>query len=173
MSGRTALAAFEARVRAQMAELSDLVVDLRVVVDTWEEDPARLSTIRERRQRFRDLQRKYGPELADVLAYADEAARRLSEMADDDQRVAKLEGRDGRGPTTVGRSRASRWPMPAGAPLPSWPPTSRAASRIWPCPTPGSRSHVEGDGPADQVTFWLGANRGEPAPAAGPVGVRR
>jgi DNA repair protein RecN (Recombination protein N) len=144
-----------------MAELSDLVTDLRVVVDTWEEDPARLSAVRERRQRFRDLQRKYGPELANVLSYADEAARRLAEMADDEQRVAKLE----EDMASARRQLADAERAVADA-------RRRAAPELA-ADVEGRLSHlamadarfevqVEGDGPADQVTFWLGANRGEP-----------
>jgi DNA repair protein RecN (Recombination protein N) len=161
LSGRAALAAYEARVRAQMAELSDLVTDLRVVVDTWEEDPARLSAVRERRQRFRDLQRKYGPELANVLSYADEAARRLSEMADDEQRVVKLE---------ADMASARRQLTDAERAVAD---ARRRAAPELAADVEGRLSHlamadarfevaVEGDGPADQVTFWLGANRGEP-----------
>ena len=40
--GRAPLAALDARVRAAMAELSDLATELRSVVETWEDDPERL-----------------------------------------------------------------------------------------------------------------------------------
>ena len=39
---------------------------------------------------------------------------------------------------------------------------SSPACASWPCPRPGSPIDVGGDGPADQVTFLLGANAGEP-----------
>jgi DNA repair protein RecN (Recombination protein N) len=161
LSGRPALAPFEARVRAQMAELTDLVADLRLVVDTWDEDPARLGAVRERRHRFHDLRRKYGPQLSDVLSYAEGARRRLSEMADDEQRVGRLESEMGAARTRLADAEAEV----ADA--------RRRAAPALAADVEGRLSHlamadarfevrVDGEGPADEVTFWLGANRGEP-----------
>ena len=46
LAGPPPLAGLEARVRSAMAELSDLASELRSVVETWEDDPARLDEIR-------------------------------------------------------------------------------------------------------------------------------
>jgi DNA repair protein RecN (Recombination protein N) len=161
LSERGPLAPFEERVRGQMAEITDLVGDLRHVVDTWEEDPARLAAVGERRQRLRELQRKYGPGLADVVTYADEVARRLTEMAEVEQRAARLERA-----TASTRDRLSQ---AAGAVADA---RRRAAPRLSADIEARLRHlamadarfqvEVEGAGSADQVTFWLGANRGEP-----------
>ena len=43
-----------------MAELADVAAELRTVVETWEEDPARLEEVRARRQLLQELGRKYG-----------------------------------------------------------------------------------------------------------------
>src|ERR1035437_10283924 len=103
LAGRPPLAALEARVRASMADLSDLSTDLRDVVETWGDDPERLAEIRSRRQRFHELERKYGSTLGQVVAFADEARRQLCMV-------------EARGP----RHRP-------------WPPTSSPPCARWPC----------------------------------------
>jgi DNA repair protein RecN (Recombination protein N) len=59
LSGRAPLSSLDQRVRSSMAELSDLASELRTVVETWDDDPERLSEIRSRRQLLHELERKY------------------------------------------------------------------------------------------------------------------
>jgi DNA repair protein RecN (Recombination protein N) len=80
-----------ARVRAVQAELGELVHDLRVRRDEIEADPDRLAVTLARRQALRELQRKYGDTLADVLAYADTSRARLEELEGHAVMVAELE----------------------------------------------------------------------------------
>ncbi|NBO55782.1 MAG: DNA repair protein RecN, partial [Actinobacteria bacterium] len=79
------------KLRGIVAELDDAVAELRAESESVEEDPERLEEIRRRRHLLRDLRRKYGERLEDVLAYFSEASTRLNEMLSHDARVAKLE----------------------------------------------------------------------------------
>lgn len=54
-------------------------------------DPERLATLQERRAALAGLQRKYGPTLDDVIAWAEKSAARLGELGNDDEAVAALE----------------------------------------------------------------------------------
>lgn len=72
------------------AGLSEAVGTLRSLLDRVEENPARLSEVRERRQLLRDLCRKYGDTLAEVVAFGAEAAARLEELESHGERVAGL-----------------------------------------------------------------------------------
>jgi DNA repair protein RecN (Recombination protein N) len=161
LSGHGPLEPFEARVRAQAAELADVAADLRTVVDTWEDDPARLETVRSRRQQLRDLARKYGPSIGEVLIYADGVARRLAEMEGDEAQIALLEseldearGRLAEVEHEVAEARRRSAPELA----------ADVAGRLGSLAMADARVAVEvdGAGPADQVSFWLGANPGEP-----------
>ena len=63
------------RVRAAQAELDDVAQELRVASERVADNPERLEQLRRRRQQLRELCRKYGDTLADVMAFGDEAAR--------------------------------------------------------------------------------------------------
>lgn len=91
LGDRTPFAAEIVRLRGLLAELDDVVSELGSTADAIEDDPARLAGVRERRQLLRDLGRKYGVDLTEVLAYAAEAARRLDELERFDQRAAELD----------------------------------------------------------------------------------
>jgi DNA repair protein RecN (Recombination protein N) len=79
------------RLHGLLAELDDVTTELRDVTDAIDDDPARLEEVRQRRQLLRDLGRKYGNDLAEVIAYRDEAARRLGELQRFDQRAGELD----------------------------------------------------------------------------------
>ena len=74
------------RMRAVIAELDDLAGELRLAGERFEEDPRRLDAVRARRQLLRDLVRKHGDELADVLRAAEEIAARIAEIESADER---------------------------------------------------------------------------------------
>src|SRR5690606_33396925 len=75
---------------------SDIASEVRSAAEAIEEDPERLEEIRARRQLLRELRRKYGATLADVLAYQAEAEARLDELLGHDQRAAELDARRAR-----------------------------------------------------------------------------
>lgn len=75
------------------ADLADVAREIRSIGESCDDDPERLEWIRKRRQFLRDLQRKYGDDLGQVLGYLDEIRRRLDELESFEERVAALESR--------------------------------------------------------------------------------
>ncbi|MBM3672868.1 MAG: DNA repair protein RecN [Actinobacteria bacterium] len=153
------------RLRAAQAELADLERELRLATDRVSEDPARLEQVRTRRQRLRDLCRKYGETLADVVTYADETRRRLSELEGFEARAAELEARreaanerarDAASALSTARQRAA-------APLAEEVTThlrelAMPAAHLEVLVEPGALT----DDGADDITFLLAPNPGEP-----------
>jgi DNA repair protein RecN (Recombination protein N) len=88
---RAPFATIESRLRDLAAEMSDLASELRAVGERIEDDPERLSAVRERRHLLHDLRRKYGETLEDVIAYADQTRERLHELESHDERAAALD----------------------------------------------------------------------------------
>jgi len=89
-AGGTHFADIAGRIETLLAEVDDVAAELRRGAETIEEDPERLQGIRLRRQLLVDLRRKYGDSLTDVIAYADEARRRLDDLESHSSRVAEL-----------------------------------------------------------------------------------
>ena len=79
------------RLNALLAEVEDLSHALRTAAEGTEENPERLEFIRLRRQSLRDLMRKYGDSLEDVVAFGAEARIRLDELTGYAERVQELE----------------------------------------------------------------------------------
>lgn len=78
------------RARGLAAELAELARDVRSYQEGLLVDPDRLQTVRERIAALRQLQRKYGSTDADVLAYRDDAAAKVSALEGADERLAEL-----------------------------------------------------------------------------------
>ena len=80
---------------SRLTELGYLVSDLASELNSYhssvEADPARLAEVQERRALISALQRKYGPELSTVLAWAADASKRLEVVTGTDERLAELE----------------------------------------------------------------------------------
>jgi DNA repair protein RecN (Recombination protein N) len=162
LAGREPLAPMDARIRSTMGDLSDLAVELRTVVETWEEDPERLEAIRRRRHLFRQLERKYGGSLAEVLAFADGARERLAAIGHEEQRALHLDDEI----RSARQALASAESVVASARRQAAPRLAaeiEATLRGLAMPSARFSISVEGDGPADQVTFLLAANPGEPS----------
>jgi DNA repair protein RecN (Recombination protein N) len=87
------LAEQSARLRGLVAELADFATDLRRVAERLEENPQRLEEVAERRQLLRNLVRKHGDVLADVLVAADRIAARVTAIEQTDARRAEVEAR--------------------------------------------------------------------------------
>ncbi|HMM40688.1 MAG TPA: AAA family ATPase, partial [Thermomicrobiales bacterium] len=60
--------------------LEDVAAEVRDYAEKVELDPRRLETVEERLDLLRRLKRKYGPTLAEVLAYADEGGTELAQL---------------------------------------------------------------------------------------------
>ncbi|QGG95222.1 DNA repair protein RecN [Actinomarinicola tropica] len=91
LADRSPYRELEQRLRAVVAEVTDVAAEVRGVAEAIDPDPDRLAQIRERRQLLRDLRRKYGETLEDVIAYHREAAERLAELESHDARAAELD----------------------------------------------------------------------------------
>jgi DNA repair protein RecN (Recombination protein N) len=78
------------RLADALAVVADVAGDLASYADSVDGDPVRLAAIEERRAELAALQRRYGPTLEEVLAFAAESEARLAELDDDDTTVADL-----------------------------------------------------------------------------------
>jgi DNA repair protein RecN (Recombination protein N) len=85
----------ELRTRATgvAAELSELAADLRSFGEAAEADPERLQHLQERQHLIVQLSRKYGAQIEEVLAYAGQARTRIAELEAMDEDAADLEQR--------------------------------------------------------------------------------
>ncbi|MFZ5765506.1 MAG: DNA repair protein RecN [Thermodesulfobacteriota bacterium] len=70
-------------------QLEEKAPDLHSYLETIPDDPHRLEAISARLDILSRLKRKYGPELADVIAFGDKAAAELEEIEDLDHRLEK------------------------------------------------------------------------------------
>jgi DNA repair protein RecN (Recombination protein N) len=93
VDGRAPFAELAERLRTAQTEVADVERELRLAADRITDDPARLDTVRARRNRLRELLRKYGDSLSDVMAYATETEGRLAELEGYEARAAELEAR--------------------------------------------------------------------------------
>jgi DNA repair protein RecN (Recombination protein N) len=165
LADRAPFAELAARLRATQAEVSEVERELRLTAESIPDDPGRLDQVRARRQALRELQRKYGDTLAEVVAFAEDTRGRILELAGYEERAAALEQarseaderaadaaaalsaarRAGAGPLAAAVTRHLReLAMP------------KAELTVALEPAPPSE-----DG-ADTVTFLLAANPGEP-----------
>jgi DNA repair protein RecN (Recombination protein N) len=160
--GHAPFAADETRLRSLLEELHDAAADLRGSAEAIEEDPERLAEVRARRQQLRELCRKYGDTLLDVMAFRQAAAARLEELEGFDVRAARLDAdRAGAVARLAVAAREVATQRRAAAPELG----SAVAAHLSQLAMPKVRIEVEvgGDDPADEVRFLLGANAGEPA----------
>ncbi len=166
LADRRPFADLAARLQSVLAELADLESELRLAGERIPDDPERLEAVRTRRQQLRELQRKYGDTLAEVLEFSAEARTRLAELEGYEERAAALEAvrvaADARaGAANVRLSAARR----AAAGLLGEQVTvhlgdlAMPAARIEVLVEPGE----PGEDGADAVTFVLAANPGEAA----------
>ena len=161
LAGRIPLDGLDQRVRGIMADIVDVADELRTVVETWEDDPARLEEVRGRRQLFYELKRKYGPTLDDVRRWAERGRTRLAAMAAEDLRALALDGEITRARADVaGEESAVARLRRATAPLLA----SEIETTLHGLAMPSARFAIKvgGDGSGDDITFELAANPGEP-----------
>ena len=161
VAGRRPFADVESRLRALQAELAEAAADLRTSGEAVVDDPERLDRVRARRRLLRDLCRKYGERLSEVMAFESEARTRLAELESHGVRVAALEGERQVATQAVERAgaavaRARRKAAPELA--------ARVQEHLRDLAMPSARLEVvvDGPGPADDVELLLAANRGAP-----------
>jgi len=145
-----------------MAELSELNRDVRSIGEACEDDPEKLAEIRIRRQALRDLRKKYGETLAEVVEFVATARERLLELESVDSRVEELELErervlleERKAAVKVARARKKAAPRLAEA--------VTVHLQKLAMPKAVVTVAVNGDDPADDVTFELAANPGLPS----------
>lgn len=170
LADRPVLGELRDRALALQAEVAELGHDLRVRADSISEDPSRLEIVRARRQLLRQLRRKYGEALADVLAYRAEVATRLTALEHHDEHAAQLQDRiaTARARADAAAAELSERRRHAAGPL-----AEAVAVHLRDLAMPRAVFEVAvepgelTDDGADQVTFLLAANVGEaPRPLA-------
>ncbi len=80
-----------AELEAAMYQTEEIARDLRTYLDQIDPDPKRLEELEERLDLLRQLKRKYGNTLAEILAYAQEAAAELDQLEHSEAVLAKLQ----------------------------------------------------------------------------------
>ena len=85
-----ALGALAARLASAREELRDAALELERTASTIEADPERLAALEERLHRIEGLGRKYGPSVAEILGFRDEAAAELAAIEGADEREAAI-----------------------------------------------------------------------------------
>ncbi len=156
------LAELHDRVRGLMADAADLAGELRAVVETWEDDPTRLEEVRARRHLFRQLERKYGPTLGEVVEFAEEARARLDAIEADATRASALDAEIATARADLGREEEAVADARRRAAPKLAADVERTLHRLA-MTSARLEVRVEGDGPGDTVTILLAANPGEPA----------
>jgi DNA repair protein RecN (Recombination protein N) len=161
VAGRAPFEELSMRLHAVAADLTDVGRDLRALTERLEEDPERLAEIRERRQLLRDMRRKYGDSLADVIAFHAEAEERLAELEGYDQRVASLE-HDRLAAVAAERKTAQHVAEVRRAGASDLATAVRDIVRSLAMPHAEMAITVGEEAPGDDVTFLMAANPGLP-----------
>lgn len=159
LAGRRPFEPLVERLRSVQGELDDLGAEVRGVADGIEDNPARLEQLRQRRQLLRDLIRKYGDTLADVIAFGADARRRLDQLQRHDELAAELEIEvdEGRRAVSHAAKVVAEQRRAAAEPL-----ASSVGAVLPELAMPRARLQVEvrGDDPGDDVEFMFAANSG-------------
>jgi len=161
LADRGPLAAHHARLASLSAELADLASELRAAAESITEDPERLEQIRGRRNLLRELCRKYGPTLSDVLRFGQDARTRRDELLSYESRAARLEDE-----LSAARAGVAREEAAVGANRRAAAPdlSEQVTARLAPLAMPAARLQVKvgQDEPGDEVVILLAANPGGP-----------
>ncbi|MDA0204340.1 MAG: DNA repair protein RecN [Acidobacteria bacterium] len=75
------------------ATVQDAGFELQSYLDALEDEPGRLETIEDRLADIEKLKRKYGPTLADVIAYGAEVAAKVEELSSSEKTAEQVEKR--------------------------------------------------------------------------------
>ncbi|MCU1486465.1 MAG: recN [Actinomycetia bacterium] len=160
LTDRPAFTELAERLRSLAAELADAGAEARDLGEAVEEDPERLAEVQARRSLLRDLRRKYGETLADVLAFASDARARLAELESHDARAAALDAERSAAVAAVEAAAAVVAKARRKA-APKLAAEVEVRLRELAMPRAEVRVEVDGPGPADEVRFLLAANPGE------------
>lgn len=174
------------RLGATVAEVDDLVGELRALDERLVDDPERLAAVQQRRRQLTGIRRKYGPTLAAAIAERESLRGQLEELHDHEGLLERIEAELTVAMATweaeasvVAEARRAAAPRLAAAVEAHLGALGMAGARFLvtvdadgrlddPAPqtAPATGGVVPPDA-GDRVTFLLGANRGvPPAPVA-------
>ena len=134
--------------------------DLRALAEHLDEDPERLAEIRERRQLLRDLRRKYGDSLADVIELPERGAGTPGGARELRERVAALEQERSLARTSHERRAARTSARRASGRIEARLRRCSDVVRSLAMPHAEMDVTVGGEAPGDDVTFLIAANPG-------------
>jgi len=164
IDGRAPFSAVATRLREAQVELDDVAHIVRDLAEGIDQSPERLDDVRDRRQVLATLRRKYGDDLAAVMAFHAEADDRLRELESYDERAAALDvervealEHERAASVAVGAARRA-----AAAPLAA---AVQESLRVLAMPDAAVAIEVgehADDHPGDRVQFLLAANPGAP-----------
>jgi DNA repair protein RecN (Recombination protein N) len=166
LAARAPFAALADRLHGLQGEIAELAHDVRMTLETVVVDPERLAAVQARRTTLQELTRKYGPTLADVVAYRAEAGNRLADLEQHDARAGALQAERAAfvAAATAAATELSAERRAAAAPL-----AAAVTERVRELAMPAATFEVRveageiGEEGADEVTFWLAPNPGEAA----------
>ena len=162
LASRRPFETIASRLRDVQGELDDLGAELRTALESIEDDPGRLELLRQRRQLLRELVRKYGDDLSDVIAFGREASDRLDQLVRHDELAQALEVEIDEARRLV----AHEAKLVAEARRAASGPLAGAVGALLPelaLPRAQISVEVRGDDPADDVEFMFAANSGTPS----------
>jgi DNA repair protein RecN (Recombination protein N) len=165
LSGREPFAALTDRLRALQSEVAEAAHDVRAASEATVVDPERLATVQARRSLLRELMRKYGPTLEEVSEFAARARARFDDLEQHDTRAAALEAERAAHEATADRAAAALTKARRGAAKPL---AAAVTANLRELALPAAEFSIEiepatpTDDGADDVTFVLAPNPGEP-----------
>ncbi len=161
LTGRGIFDAYRERLATAGVDLSDVARSLRDEVEGWEDDPARLAEVQERRRLLGDLRRKYGEDLAAVMAYGVEGAARLAVLEDADGAAARLQAERATRTAELAEAEAA---VRRGRERAAGAFGAQVGERLGALAMAGARIEVRlaPGGTGEPVELLLGANVGEP-----------
>jgi DNA repair protein RecN (Recombination protein N) len=165
LDGREPFSQLTSRLRALQAEVAEAAHDVRLTAEGVVADPERLAEIQARRATLRELVRKYGPTLSDVVAYAADTRERLAELEAHGERAEALTSSLAEAETAA-RQAADQLSKVRKAHAPALGDAVTRVVRTLAMPTATFEVRIDpaplGEDGCDEVTFLLAPNPGEP-----------
>ncbi len=161
LGGHEAFDAYRERLATVAVEVSDVARSLRDEVEAWQDDPARLAGVQERRRLLGELRRKYGADLGAVMAYGAEGAARLAVLEDAEGEAARLQAEREERAAELAEAEAAVRAVRARA---AGAFGDAVGERLGALAMPGARVEVAvaPTGTGEPVELLLGPNVGEP-----------
>jgi len=166
LAGRAPFAELAGRLQSLQVETAEAAREARVTLESVVVDPERLAEVQSRRARLHELTRKYAPTLAEVIAYAGEIRARVADLESHDARAAALEAEGAAARAAEERAAAALTTARRAA---AGPLADAVTDQLRRLALPKAEFEVAvepaalSDDGADDVTFLLAPNPGEPA----------